>query len=132
MGRPAIEITPELCKKAESLAAQGGTRAEIADSLGMGESTLYEKIVGYPEFLEALTVGKSKGVMVLKNKLFEKAKDGDVACLKMHLSNNSNYSDKQELFGELKITKIERVIKNGNSADRDSSDLGADAGTEPI
>lgn len=96
-GRPPIEITPELCAKAESLAAQGGTRAEIADCLGMGESTMYEKMIEYPEFLEALRVGKSKGVMICKNKVMEKAKDGDVACLKMHLHNNSNYREKSQV-----------------------------------
>jgi orotate phosphoribosyltransferase-like protein len=43
MARPKIEITEELCKKAEALSAQGLTMEQIATVLGMSASSLYEK-----------------------------------------------------------------------------------------
>ena len=95
-GRPAIPITDEVCKKAESLAAQGLTQAQIASVLGMGESTLYEKIKEYPEFLEAIEAGKAKGIATVTNALFNKAKDGDVPAMKYYLNNrdNANWKDR--------------------------------------
>lgn len=74
MARPVIEITEELCKKAESLAAQGLTMTQIANVLGMGESTLYAKQAEFSEFSEAIKRGQDKGVAVVCNALFESAK----------------------------------------------------------
>jgi len=117
MGRPAIEITPELCKKAEGLAAQGLTMEQIALVLGMGVSTLYEKKAEYAEFMEAIKEGQAKGVAIITNKLFENGKNGDNTAMIFYLKNRAGWKDKQEFTGEMKYTKIERVIKNGNSAD---------------
>jgi len=97
MGRNAIEITEEVCKKTESLAASGLNQKEIAKVLGMGESTFYEKIEKFPEFLESIALGRAKGVAVIKNKFFEKAKDGDNHCMTMYLKNYSDLTDKTEL-----------------------------------
>lgn len=125
MGRPAIEITPELCAKAESLAAQGLTMDQIALSLNMGRSTLYEKKVEYPEFVDAIETGQAKGVAVVANALFERSKgysheeekifcsDGvvtrvtvtkfyapDVGAQKIYLTNRAGWSEKTELTGQ--------------------------------
>jgi transcriptional regulator with XRE-family HTH domain len=95
-GRPLFEITEAVCKKAESLAAQGLTQLQIASVLGMGQSTLYEKLKAYPEFLEAITVGKAKGITQVTNALFKKAVDGDVSAQKYYLNNrdNGNWKDR--------------------------------------
>ena len=74
MGRPAIEITEEICDKAESLAAQGLTMAQIADVLGLGERTLYEKQRDYPQLAQSIKRGQANGVAVVCNSLFESAK----------------------------------------------------------
>jgi len=60
-GRPAFEITEAVCKKAESLAAQGLTQYQIAAVLGMGERTFYEKIKQYPQFMQAVEEQKIYG-----------------------------------------------------------------------
>jgi hypothetical protein len=105
MGRPLIEITPEICKKAESLAAQGLTMDQIAHTLGMGKTTLYEKVNTYAEFSNAIEQGRSKGIAQVTNALFKKATDGDVAAQKYYLNNrdNDNWKDriesKQEISG---------------------------------
>ena len=97
VGRPPIEIDEVLLKKAESFAASGLNQKEIAKVLGMGESTFYEKVKEFPEFMESIEVGRSKGVAIIKNKFFEKAKDGDNHCMTMYLKNYSDLRDKTEL-----------------------------------
>jgi len=97
MGRPAIEITPELCEKAESLAAQGLTMEQIALVLGMGVSTLYEKKAEYTEFLEAIKDGQAKGVAIVTNALFVSAKGGNLGAQCFYLKNRAGWKDRQEI-----------------------------------
>lgn len=73
MGRPAIEITPEICKKAELMAARGLTMTQIADALGMHYDTLNEKKKEFSEFSEAIKRGQAKGIGTITNCLFERA-----------------------------------------------------------
>ncbi len=96
IGRPPIEITDELCKKAESLAAQGLTLEQIAGVLGMGERTLYEKKEEFSQFSQAIKKGQAKGVAVVTNKLFEKARDGDNTSMIFYLKNRAGWKDKTE------------------------------------
>jgi len=97
VGRPPIEITPELCEKAKSLGAKGLNQKEIAHVLNMGESTFYEKLLEYPEFAESINEGRSAGCALIKNKMFEKAQDGDNHCMTLYLKNYSDLREKTEL-----------------------------------
>jgi len=97
IGRPPIEITDEVCRKVEKLAAQGLTHEQIALILGMGESTLYKKKTQFIEFLEAIKRGQAKGVGVITNKLFKKARDGDNTSMIFYLKNRAGWKDKQEI-----------------------------------
>ena len=97
MGRPAIEITPELCEKAESLAAQGLTMEQIARCLGMCYDTLNEKSKRYSEFSDAIKDGQSKGVAVVTNALFTSAKGGNLGAQCFYLKNRAGWKDKTEL-----------------------------------
>ena len=56
VGRPLIIIDEDICAKAEALSSKGLTMQQIADSLGIGLSTIYEKYEEYPEFLEAIKI----------------------------------------------------------------------------
>jgi len=96
MARPKKEITEEIIKKAESLSAQGLTMNQIANVLGMGEATLYEKQNEYPEFSEAIKRGRDKGVATITNALFQKAKDGDNTAMIFYLKNRAGWKDKLE------------------------------------
>jgi len=109
MARPAIEITDEVCEKAKTLASQGLTQKQIALSLGMGESTFYEKVERFPEFLEAIQVGKANGIIVITNALFQKAKDGDTPAIKYYLNNRSSeeWADRKEVDLTAKIVSHE-------------------------
>ena len=95
-GRPKIKITQKICQKAEHLASQGLTMSQIAAVLGIGESTLYEKQNEYPEFMESIKKGKAKGVAVITNALFEKAKEGDNTAMIFYLKNRAGWKDKIE------------------------------------
>ena len=90
-----IEITDELCKKAETLAAQGLTVEQMASVLGIGQSTFYEKQAKYPEFLEAIEDGRAKGIATITNALFSKARKGDFPSMKYYLNNRDreNWND---------------------------------------
>ena len=125
VGRPPFEITEAVCKQAESLAAQGLTQIQIAAVLGMGQSTLYEKLIQYPEFMEAITVGKAKGITQVTNALFKKAVDGDVPAQKYYLNNrdNANWKDRVDSTisgpdgGPVQIQEVKRVIVDTNHSD---------------
>jgi len=56
-GRP-VEYKAEFCEKACEYAARGATDREIAEMLGVHEATLYRWKHTYPEFCEALKLGK--------------------------------------------------------------------------
>ncbi len=73
MGRPAIQITDELCEKAEKLAAQGLTLKQIANVLGIGERTIYEKMAKFPQFSHDIKRGQDRGVADVTNALYESA-----------------------------------------------------------
>lgn len=97
MGRPPIEITEELCSKAESLAAQGLTMDQIALSLGMGRTTLYDKKAEFEDFSDAIKVGQAKGVAIVTNALFTNAKGGNLGAQCFYLKNRAGWTDKTEL-----------------------------------
>ena len=93
-----IQITEEICRKAERFAANGLTMRQIAYSLGMGHSSFYEKQKEFPEFKEAIEVGRAKGIAVISNALFETAKTGNVAAQIFYLKNRSPDSWKDARF----------------------------------
>ena len=88
-GRPKIEITPEICDKAEALAAQGLTRDQIADVLGFSRTTLYNRQAENPDFMDALKRGASKGVATIANALFQSAKGGNITAQIFYLKNRA-------------------------------------------
>ena len=101
-------ITDEVCKKAESLAAQGLTQAQIASVLGMGQTTFYEKVKEYPKFLKAVEEGKAKGIAQVTNALFKKSIDGDVSAQKYYLNNrdNANWKERQQIDSTIEVTEL--------------------------
>jgi transposase len=55
------------------MASNGLTVCQIADYLGISESTLYATQNQYKEFLEAIKKGRAEGLNQVSNALFEKA-----------------------------------------------------------
>lgn len=71
-GRPT-DYKPEFPKLAEKLAALGATDIEVADFFEVDVRTIYRWKHEYPEFCQALNVGKDKADERVVNSLFQKA-----------------------------------------------------------
>jgi transcriptional regulator with XRE-family HTH domain len=122
-GRPKIQITAQMIRKAETLASKGLTKEQIAKCLGMGLSTLMEKQSNYPEFLEAIKKGQAKGLATITNALFQAARNGHVVAQIFYLKNRDaeNWSDRRiqenidrqaDELGKITEEEAIRVAKN--------------------
>jgi hypothetical protein len=116
MARPKLEITDEICQKAESFASKGLTMEQIAQVLGMGERTLYEKAKKHEQLSQAIKKGRAKGIAIIANKLFEKASSGDTTSIIFYLKNRD-----RESWGERPIERepqgINLVVNRPKSGD---------------
>jgi hypothetical protein len=97
VGRPLFEITDDIIQKAESYASRGLNREQIADALGMGLSTMYEKMEKYPDFMEALKRGKAKGIAHVANCLIKNAENGNASAQIFYLKCQANWKDTDTL-----------------------------------
>lgn len=93
VGKKPLIITPEMIKQAESYASRGLTQQQIADALGMGESTLYEKLHAYPEFAEAIKRGKAKGIAHVANNLLRNVENGNAATQIFYLKCQAGWKE---------------------------------------
>jgi predicted transcriptional regulator len=69
-GRSAWIPTDSVCQEAREMASNGLTVAQIADCLGISESTLYAKKSEYMEFMNAIKRGRAEGINQVINALF--------------------------------------------------------------
>ena len=90
-GRPAW-APPDL-SLVRALATQGMTSERIAETLGIGVSTLYRKKAQLREFREAIKRGAAEGEAVVSSKLFEKAKAGNVVAMIFWLKARAGWRD---------------------------------------
>jgi len=107
VGRPGLEITPELLDKVEGLAAQGLTQEQIALSTGMCLATLHNKKNENIDFLEAIKRGQAKGVATVANALFQSATTGrNTVAQIFYLKNRASqeWKDRTEHAGTLEFT----------------------------
>lgn len=103
-GRPPWIPTEEICEEAREMASRGLTVSQIADCLGIGERTLYEKQSNYPQFMQAIKEGRSEGIHQVTNALFEKAIEGDNTCMIFYLKTRD-----RESWGEQYIEPIKEI-----------------------
>tara|TARA_R110000824_G_scaffold386446_1_gene581376 strand:+ start:248 stop:721 length:474 start_codon:yes stop_codon:yes gene_type:complete len=115
IGRPQIVIDEDLCKKAETLAAQGLTMEQIANVLGMSETTLYDKKGKFSEFSQAIKRGKDKGIASITSALFTKARNGDNTAMIFYLKNRAGWQDKIEketIIEQKQVIDLTRITDN--------------------
>lgn len=98
MGRPPIEMTPELCRKAKSLKTHGLSNEKIAVLIGMDVSTFYVKKRDFPEFSEALRVGDANCIAVQVSAVFERGR----GC---------SHPEERVVMREKRIEKVETTTK---------------------
>lgn len=88
--KPKIEIN---LKQVEALAARGLTQQQIADSLGISESTLYTNKRENVDFAEAIKRGKAKGIATVTNKLFAKIEEGNLTATIFYLKTQAGWKE---------------------------------------
>ena len=96
-GRPAWIPTDSICEQAREMASNGLTVCQIADCLGISESTLYGKQNEYKEFMDAIKKGRAEGLNTVSNALFKKATQGNVTAMIYYLKvrDRVNWSENQ-------------------------------------
>jgi len=95
-GRPKIELTPEQCELAETLAGMQCTHAEIAAVLKVSEDTITRRKQDDPSFAEAIKRGQENGKASIRRMQYKAAKDGN-ATMQIWLGKQYlGQSDKRE------------------------------------
>ncbi len=84
MPKDMPEIDP---LKVEQFAAQGLTVKQIADCCDVSRSYFYEQMKAKPDIKDAIKRGRSKGIGVVTNSLFQSAKGGNVTAQIFYLKN---------------------------------------------
>jgi transposase len=112
VGKPPWIPTPDILEKTEGYAALGLTKAQIANCLGIGESTLYDKQKEYPEFEQAIKRGLDKGIARMASLLIKHAESGSVPSVIFFLKARAKWSDQN-------VEEVEKAIKNELSAVRE-------------
>ena len=103
-GRPKWIPDEAICEQAAEMASRGLTVSQIADCLGVSDSTVYDRQNEYPEFLEAIKRGRSSGMDKITNKLFEKAMEGDNTAIIFYLKHRD-----RENWGEKYIEPAKEI-----------------------
>lgn len=82
--------------KVESFASRGLTEEQVASSLGVLLKDINQDAQLLAQFKEAYQRGEAKGVAVISNLLFDKAKAGDTQAMIFFLK-SKGWSDKPSL-----------------------------------
>jgi hypothetical protein len=72
MARPS-SFQPEFCQKAAELCARGATDAELAEYFEVSTRTIYRWQSEFPEFCQALKLGKTEADERVERSLYHKA-----------------------------------------------------------
>ncbi len=118
MANTVIKITKEMIEKAEMLAGDGLTKQEIAHCLGIGHSTLYEKLKDNTELSEAINRGKSKGIAMMANNLVTLAKNGNAAANIFFLKARAKWREGDEDNSDILNKANEALNKMQELADK--------------
>jgi hypothetical protein len=108
-GRPPW--TPPNLAEIEGMAARGMTFDAIAKTLGIAAWTLIRKRRQMRELSEAIDRGRSKGHMMIANRLFEAAIGGDVNAMKFYLERKAGWT---ETVG-VEVSQIDAIKKQQDS-----------------
>lgn len=100
-------------QKAERLAGRGLSQKQIAQCLGISETSLYKYKKVSAEFKEALERGRSKGIAMVSNALFKKCLKGDVNAIKFYLSVVGRWKESKAIrvSGSIKTEDITEQMK---------------------
>jgi len=125
-GRPAFQITPEICQEAQALAAKGMAKYQIAESLGISYATLNNRENEFIEFFEAIAAGRKTACGNVEAALYDKAIEGDVPAIKYFMNNRDpdSWKDRRDVnmggsvnhtFGEMSDEDLDEELANMES-----------------
>lgn len=97
MSRPS-SYDPKYCDVAVKFQAEGYSLTALAGKIGIASSTFFEWVKKYPDFAEAVDLGKPKAVLYWETELhdFAKTGKGNATAIVFGLKNraSSEWSDK--------------------------------------
>lgn len=89
----------------ERLASLGLTREQIALSLGVSTSTLYNRLRDDEEFAEAVKRGEAMGISAVASKLMDQINEGNTTAMIFFLKSRAGWRESSELKVESSNTK---------------------------
>ena len=115
--KPRIEID---LSKVESLASRGLTKQQIADALGISETTLRNRQNDSADFADAIKRGQAKGIASVSNKLYESAMRGEAWAVCFFLKTKGGFKETQkvEMTADVKTTEVELTAKQKATLDK--------------
>lgn len=81
----------------ERLASLGLTREQIATSLGVSESTFYNRMRAEEAFAEAVKRGEALGISTVASKLMEQINEGNTTAMIFFLKSRAGWRESSEL-----------------------------------
>ena len=92
MGRKKLLLTPEQVSHVEKLAPMLKL-SEIADFLGIHETTLRKRMEEDPEIHQAYKRGRAKAIGDVAGTLLRKARDGNIAAMIFYLKTQARWRE---------------------------------------
>ena len=99
-------------EKLEMYAAMGLTREQVAHNLGISAKTMQRRAKDNAAVEEAYLRGKSKGVGIIANALFKKAKEGNVTAQIFFLKCNGWKEASTVEVNNVNPQPVQLIIKN--------------------
>ena len=122
-GKPEYPVDEKVIAKIEQLSASGLYRHQIADAMGWGNSTLYDKMKKYPEILVAIKRGSASAIAEVTNSLFVNATQNmNTTAQIFYLKCRAGWNDKA----------AEEVVAEKDEIDKDVSEIDAAAQYQKI
>jgi len=107
-GRKVIEIDLE---KVKHLAGDGLNEFQICDVLGICWRTLYRRKRANVSFVNAIQEGRSKAAGVIANRLYEKAKTGDLGAIIWYEKTRQGRTDRTEITSVIRKLDDETILR---------------------
>lgn len=92
-GRKKWVPDASIIEKAKQFASIGLTEEQIAHNLGVSQETLIQRKNEYPELVAAIKEGKSHGIGMVANKLYESAMNGNLGAQIFYLKARASWKE---------------------------------------
>jgi hypothetical protein len=120
-GRPKTVLSQKQIEEVSEL-SQSLTIEQIADYLGVGQTTFYEIQKRQPEVSVAYKKGKQKAIKWVSSKLMDKIEQGDTASILFYLKTQAGWSEKQYMdINQTTSMTLQPIILNSNNKTKNAA-----------